>query len=84
MMDYDRVRLPDLCSAVFLELWQNGEDKSNYVKLIYRRNSTNILDITDGISGCHLINERGCLFDSFVKRSENFIPGTDKQVRIIA
>ncbi|CAD5229740.1 unnamed protein product [Bursaphelenchus okinawaensis] len=77
LMDYDRMNLPDLCSSMFLELWQNAQDDSYYVKVIYRRNATDIFDVTPKISNCKMQEGRGCEFNSFMERSSDYLPTTD-------
>ncbi|CAD5233470.1 unnamed protein product [Bursaphelenchus xylophilus] len=79
LMDYDREEPPELAASIFMELWQNAEDDSFYLKTIYRRNATQILDITPKISHCKLQPNRGCEFHSFVDRSSDFLPETDSK-----
>ncbi|CAD5227803.1 unnamed protein product [Bursaphelenchus xylophilus] len=73
-VDYDRNDNVELASSFFIELWRSQLTSQRYVKLIYRRNATEIFDVSNQISGCKSVGKGlGCSLESFLKRTEKFV-----------
>uniref|UniRef100_A0A915DU73 Uncharacterized protein n=1 Tax=Ditylenchus dipsaci TaxID=166011 RepID=A0A915DU73_9BILA len=50
--DVDRDGFPGYASCVLIELWRRAENDTPYIKILYRRENEELLDLTDQISGC--------------------------------